>query len=95
MPAARVTRIQRKSTVDQGYHGADVLAKEAQRERGICYDDRVIRGHLQRSPRKRGAFETVTLAIFDGAKEAESVMANRRPGERGPIVRVALNSLFK
>ena len=36
-----------------------------------------------------------TIGCFNRAKEAESVMANRRPGERGPIVRVALNSLFK
>ena len=67
VPAARVTRIQRQSAVDQSYHGADVLAEEAQREGGICYDDRVVPGHFQRSPRKRGAFEAVTLAIFDGA----------------------------
>ena len=85
MPAARLTRIQRQSTIDQGYHGADVLAEEAQREGGICYDDRVVPGHFQRSPRKRGAFEAVTLAIVEGAKEAEAVIANGRPGECGPI----------
>ena len=77
--------IQRQSAVDQSYHGADVLAKEAQREGGIRYDDRVVPRHFQRSPRKRGAFEAVTLAIVDGAKEAEAVIANGRPGECGPI----------
>ena len=55
LPASRETGVEPQGAVDQRQHGADVLAEEGERNRGVHQHSRVIAGYLQRAPRKVSA----------------------------------------
>ena len=52
IPAAGKARIERKRTVDQRDHGADILAEIRQHKGGVGEDARVVAAPLERPPSK-------------------------------------------
>ena len=63
MPTAREARVKCNGAINQGYHGADVLAKIGQRVSGIRKSARIVLRHLQRRPRKIGGFAAVLCGV--------------------------------
>ena len=94
-PATREARVEGQCAVHQLQHGADVLAEIAQRVGGIRQDSRVVTGHLHGAPCVFGALQAVRRWIFAPAVKQQPVTAERRPGERGPVMRIAVDRQFK
>jgi hypothetical protein len=61
---AREIRVQSVRTINQPYHGADILAEIGQRLRGIRESDRIVPGHLEGSSLKIGTLQTVRRRII-------------------------------
>ena len=94
-PAAGVVRVERQRTVDQRDHRADVLAEIGQREGGIRQDARVVAGHFEGPPGEIDALQTVRSGVFAPAVKNQPITADRRPGERGPVMRIARDRLLR
>src|SRR5215471_2768962 len=88
IPAAREARIKRERAVDQGYHGAEILAE-------ICEDARIIPSDAQRSPGAIRGFPTVCLLVFALTVVNKPKIANGSVSECGSIFRIALDRLPK
>src|SRR6266567_5036230 len=95
VPATREIRVERQRTVNQCNHGAEVLTEIGQREGGICEGARLVAGHFQGSPGEIDALQTVRLPIFAPIFEKLPSIADRSPGERWPVTRIARDRLLR
>src|SRR5215472_11066624 len=95
IPAAREARIKRERAVDQGYHGAEILAEIRENAGGICEDARIIPSDAQRSPGAIRGFPTVCLLVFALTVVNKPKIANGSVSECGSIFRITLDRLLK
>jgi len=85
VPAAREIRVQSEGTVDQRYHGADILADIRQGESGINNSARIVTPHLQGLPGEAGVLAAVPLGVGARPLQAQPVTTHRGVGERGSV----------
>ena len=95
IPAAGEARVERQRTVDQPDHGADILAEIRQHEGGVGEDARVVLRHLERLPSKIDGLAAVCLRLFGPAVTDEPQVADRRPGQCRPVMRIDRDRLLK
>jgi hypothetical protein len=95
VPAAGKARVDRKRTVDQPDHRADILAEIRQGEGRVGEDARVILPHLECLPSKIASLAPGCFRLFDPAISDEVSVAVRRPGEGRPITGIDRDRLFE
>src|SRR5215471_10798250 len=93
-PAAREARIEQQRSVDQRYHGTDILTESGERDRGSRQDSGIVASHFERSPSELRALPTIRLPIFAAIVIQQPATAECREGERLPVARIALDRLF-
>lgn len=90
VPASCETRVQPQRPINQRDHRADVLAKVGQRIGSIHQHSRIVIGDVHRPPgellRPQIIHRAICAALFPNQPHA----ADRGPGERGAITRVAV-----
>src|SRR5215471_13516107 len=83
VPPAREIRVQSERTVDQRYHGADILAEIRQGESGIDNSARIVTRHLQGLSGETRTLAAVALGVGARPLQAEPVTTQRGVGESG------------
>ena len=68
--------------LNQGHHGADILAEIGQRVGGVRQNGRIVSGHFEGSPRKIGALQAVRLRILAPTVKMQPMTAECSPGQR-------------
>src|SRR5215472_2870012 len=94
IPASRVVRVERQGTVDQRYHGTDILAEIGQRVGGIRQDAWIVTGHHQGWPGEIYALRTICLRVLAPIVNKQPKTALRSPSERRAIMRIARDRLL-
>jgi hypothetical protein len=77
VPAARETRVQPQSAIDQRDHCAEIFPEDPQRERGIGKYGRVVAMRLQGAPSEINTFAAVRLRIVAAAVPSSSAPISR------------------
>jgi hypothetical protein len=95
VPSTREARIERQRTVDQRYHGIDVLAEKRKRLSGIREDAGVVFSHFECTLGEIGALPNIRCQILTPVIIHESIAAERGPSEGGPVIRVACDRHLK
>ena len=90
-----IARVERQRTIDQRYHGADVLAEISQHEGRVGQDARVVLAPLRAPAGQDRCLSTVRLRVFGPAVIDEPHVANRGPGECRPVMPIDRDRLFE
>src|SRR5262249_54236156 len=94
-PAAREARIERQCTVYQRDHGVDILAESRLHLCGIGKGPWVVLRDLQRLPRKVDGLAAASLRCFSPTVIYQPHLADRRPGERRPVMLIDRDRLLE
>src|ERR1051326_8545690 len=94
-PAAGKARVDRKRPVDQPDHRAEIFAESSQKNGRRGEGAGVVLAHLERLPGKLDGSPASCLRRFGPAVIAEPVMAERRPGQCRPVMRIDRDRLFE
>src|SRR5262249_14991925 len=92
IPATSEAGVERQSTVNQSYRRTYVLAEISEGERGVHKCGRIVVPHLQSAAGEIGSLTGVQLHIFAAAILAASKVSGCGTGERGPLLRITLDS---
>ena len=88
-PAECEARVERERAIDQRRHRAEVLAEIGQYHGGDGEDARIVARLLQCPVGVIDAFQSVRIAVVAPPVTMQLERAQRGPGQREPVVRVA------